>query len=86
MAFYEEHTLPRASHIYADGGSMYEIVGNEFVLSGSMFDTIAQYKLPSYTAHLPNNFFKYLQSPLFRFKIPRAIDDFLTALLTGDAN
>ena len=63
--------MPRASHFYANGGSSYQIVGNEFKLSSSMFDTVAKYKIPSYTAHLPDNFFKYLQSPLFRIKIPK---------------
>ena len=60
---------------------MYKIEGNEFVLSSSMYDTIAQYKLPSYTAHLPDNYFKYLQSPLLRIKIPAAIDEYYADLL-----
>ena len=81
MAFYEEHSLERASHFYADGGALYNFIGNEFLLSSSMFDTVAEYKLPSYTAHLPPNYFKYLQSPLFRIKIPKGMDDFFDDLL-----
>ena len=87
MTFYEEHSLERASHFYADGGALYNFTKNEFLLSTSMFDTVAEYKLPSYTAHLPSNFFKYLQSPLFRIKIPSGIDSFYDALLdTTDEN
>ena len=81
MAFYEEHSLERASHFYADGGALYNFVGNEFSLSSSMFDTVAEYKIPSYTAHLPQNYFKHLQSPLFRIKIPKGMDEFYDELL-----
>ena len=57
------------------------------MLSSSMYDTVAEYKLPSYKAHLPDNYFQYLQSPLMRIKIPEVIDKYYEELLlTEDEN
>ena len=85
--FFEEHKLPRASHIYATGGAMYSIVGNSFVNAGAIFDVKAKEKLPTYVSQLPDGYFSHLQSPMFRIEIPSGVDDFYDALVgTDDVN
>lgn len=73
VAFYEEHDLKRASHFMSDGGAEFYIHNNRFQVLGAIFDVIAEDRLPSYTAHLPSDYFENYQTPFFRMKINRGI-------------
>ena len=81
VTFWEEHNLPRASHLYADGPGSYNVTNNDFLKTGSMFEVYADEKLETYTAHLPSDYFNHLQSPMFRINIPEGIDTFYEDLL-----
>ena len=51
-----------------------------------MFDTVVPDKMPSYSAHLPETYFNYQQSPLIRIKIPEGIEYFYRDLISTDVD
>ena len=84
VAFYEEHTLERASHIFHEGPGLVNITANVFENLEAMFYSVADDSIPTYVGHLPDYYFNHLQSPLIRVKFPEQVDYLYDTLVASD--
>lgn len=53
---------------------------NSFDTNATVFNTLAEEKLPSYVNYLPTGYFNISHSPLFRIRIDESINSFYDAL------
>lgn len=66
-----------------DGGAEFFIHNNIFNVQGGVFDSLASDRLPSYVNFLPSDFFESYQTPLFRMKFSKGIEDYYEALINS---